>query len=322
VSEQSVLITGGAGFIGSTIADRLLAEGWSVGAFDAFEPFYPRSRKEANIRSALGLPGYRFFEGDTRDIDRLREVAAEVRPQVIVDLAARAGVRDSLTDPWMYIDINVRGLQNTLRVAAEQQARFVFASSSSIYGNDEREPFTEDQMRPRPESPYGATKIAGEALIHAHHAATGLQVGMGRLFTVFGPRQRPDLAIHKFAARMLDGEPIELYDDGRPRRDYTYVDDIVDGFVRLIETPRPFTLVNFGSHRPITVAELVDALETVLGVSAIRQMRPPVSGDVNATYADVTRAREQLGWAPRMPMLEGLSRFRDWLIEARAGLHG
>jgi UDP-glucuronate 4-epimerase len=315
-ADRRALVLGGAGFIGSSLVDRLLADGWVVAVLDAFEPFYPRERKEANLAGASSNPRFMLYEADTRDLDPYRAIVGEVRPDVIVDLAARAGVRDSLTNPWLYIDVNVRGLQNSLQLAAEQGARYVFTSSSSVYGNDVREPFTEEQMRCRPESPYGATKIAGEALVSAHHAASGLQVGMARLFTVFGPRQRPDLAIHKFALRMLRGEPIELYDQGRPRRDYTYVGDIVDGFVRLIETDRPYTLVNFGSHRPYTVAEMVDALEQVFEIDATRILQPPAPGDVKATYASIERARRQLDWAPQVSLLEGMRRFRDWLIEA------
>ena len=161
--------------------------------------------------------------------------------------------------------INVLGLQNSLQVAAEVGAKYVFASSSSVYGDDDRQPFHEDQMRSRPESPYGATKVAGEALVHAHHATTGLPVAIARFFTVFGPRQRPDLAIRKFALKILKGEPIELYGEGKPLRDYTYVDDIVDGFVRLGACPDPYLLVNLGSHRPFAVAELVDAMERIFG---------------------------------------------------------
>jgi UDP-glucuronate 4-epimerase len=316
VTERRALVLGGAGFIGSSLVDRLLADGWTVAAMDAFEPFYPRSRKEANLAAARTNPRFELYEADTRDLDRYRGIAAEVRPEVIVDLAARAGVRDSLTDPWLYIDVNVRGLQNSLRMAADHGARYVFASSSSVYGNDVREPFTEDQMQCRPESPYGGTKIAGEALVHAHHATNGLQVGMARLFTVFGPRQRPDLAIHKFALKMLRGEPIELYDGGRPRRDYTFVGDIVEGFVRLIETDRPYTLVNFGSHHPYTVTEMVDALEEVFGIEATRVLMPPAPGDVKATYASVERARAQLGWEPRVSLLDGMAHFREWLLKA------
>ncbi|HXG40934.1 MAG TPA: NAD-dependent epimerase/dehydratase family protein [Candidatus Limnocylindrales bacterium] len=310
---RRALITGGAGFIGSTLADRLLADGWTVTAVDAFEPFYPRARKLANLRAALTQPRFRLVEADTRDRAAIRAAILEARPDVVVDLAARAGVRPSIADPWTYIEINVGGLQNTLAAVAETGARLVFGSSSSIYGDDPRQPFREDEASGRPISPYGATKVAGEALVHAHHALTGLPVGIARLFTVYGPRQRPDLAIHSFAVRMLRGQPIDLYANGQASRDYTYVDDAVDALVRLASVGDPFLVVNVGSHRPIPTSTVVDELERALGVRAIRRLLPPQPGDVRATYADVSRAVERLGWTPRTPFPDGIDRFCAWL---------
>lgn len=216
-----VFVTGAAGFIGSSLIDRLLADGRQVTGIDCFEPYYNRATKERNLKGAMRSARFRFSEVDTRDPEALMRALADARPEVVVDLAARAGVRPSLVDPQLYIDINVTGLQHTLEATASVGARFVFASSSSVYGADPRRPFVEDQMSCRPESPYGATKIAGEALVHAHHATTGLPVAIARLFSVYGPRQRPDLAIHAFARRMLRGEPIELFAGGLAERDYT-----------------------------------------------------------------------------------------------------
>ena len=234
-----------------------------------------------------------------------------VRPEVIFDFAARGGVRDSLVDPWLYIGINVFvGLQNSLRVAAEFGAKYVFASSSSVYGDDDRQPFLElASDAPRPESPYGATKVAGEALLHAHYVATKRPVGIARFFTVYGPRQRPDLAIHKFSLAMLKVSRSSCTTQGRPLRDYTYVDDIVDGLIRLASANDPYLLVNLGSNHPVSVIQFVDALERIFGVPAKRVLRPMQPGDVPATYADVTRASERLGWQPRTALDEGLSRF-------------
>jgi UDP-glucuronate 4-epimerase len=312
-AARRALVTGGAGFIGSTLVDRLLAGGWQVTAFDAFEPFYPRERKERNIRSALGHPAYRLVEGDTRDQAAIVAAIREGRPDVVFDLAARAGVRPSIADPGSYVDINVRGLSNTLGAVAEVGARLVYASSSSIYGDDPRRPFAEEQAAGRPLSPYGATKVAGEALVHAHHAITGLPVAVARLFTVFGPRQRPDLAIHTFARQMLAGEPVQLFDAGRGSRDYTFVDDVVDAFVRLADAPSPFLLVNVGSHRPFETLAVVDELERALGVTAERVLMPRQPGDVEATFADVSRARATIGWQPTTPFSEGIDRFCAWL---------
>ena len=313
LASRRALVTGGAGFIGSTLVDRLLAEGWTVTAVDAFEPFYPRSVKEPNIAAASANPAFTLVEVDTRDRETLTAAVAAARPEVVIDLAAKAGVRPSIADPGLYIDINLHGLQNTLDAAAEAGARLVFASSSSVYGADARAPFSEDQMRNRPESPYAATKIGGEALTYAFHRLTGLPVVAARLFTVFGPRQRPDLAIHKFARQMLRGEAIELYDGGEGLRDYTFVDDLVDGLVRAIDAPHGHHIVNLGSHRPVRTSELVDRLEVALGVTARRVMAPHQAGDVPLTFANIDRARELLGWEPLTDLDVGLRRFAEWL---------
>jgi UDP-glucuronate 4-epimerase len=213
----------------------------------------------------------------------------------------------------------VRGLQNTLTAAAQTGARIVFASSSSVYGNDPQRPFREDQAQGRPLSPYGATKVAGEALVQAHHAVTGLAVGIARLFTVFGPRQRPDLAVMTFANRILDGEPIELFDAGRGVRDFTFVEDTVDALVRLGTTPHPHLTVNVGSGRPLPTVQVVDELERALGRQAIRHVMPAQPGDVMATHADIELARGALGWEPRTPFADGIDRFCAWLLADRQG---
>jgi UDP-glucuronate 4-epimerase len=213
---------------------------------------------------------------------------------------------------------NVVGFQNTLSAAAAVGARLVFASSSSIYGDDDRRPFAEDQARGRPESPYGATKVAGEALAFAHHRATGLPVGVARLFTVYGPRQRPDLAIHAFARRILDGQPVVLFDHGRGVRDYTFVTDAVDALVRLADRQDGHLVVNVGSDRPVRTSQVIDELERALGVRADRQLAPAQPGDVPATHADVSRARDVLGWTPRVAFPDGIDRFCAWLRAERA----
>jgi UDP-glucuronate 4-epimerase len=321
--SRRALVTGGAGFIGSTLVERLLADGWDVTAYDNFDPFYPREHKDRNLARAREHPAFRFIEGDTRASGALSVALGESRPDVVFDLAARAGVRPSIDDPLGYVDVNVRGLQVLLAEVAHAGASLVFASSSSVYGNDDRRPFTEGQSRGRPESPYGATKVAGEALVHAHHALTGLPVAVARLFTVYGPRQRPDLAIHRFARSILSGEPIDLYDEGRGLRDYTYVDDVVDALVRLADAKDPFLLVNVGSHNPVRTSDVVDELERALGRSVERRLLPAQPGDVIATFADVSLARERLGWEPRTPFRTGIERFCSWLtasaVQASSG---
>ncbi|HEY7847669.1 MAG TPA: GDP-mannose 4,6-dehydratase [Candidatus Limnocylindria bacterium] len=318
-SGRRCVITGGAGFVGSTLADRLLADGWQVVALDAFdESAYGRAAKLRNLRGALASEAFELREVDTRDAAATMTAVREAEPTVIFDLAARAGVRPSIADPAGYVATNVVGFQNTLSAAAAVGARLVFASSSSIYGDDDRRPFAEDQARGRPESPYGATKVAGEALAFAHHRATGLPVGVARLFTVYGPRQRPDLAIHAFARRILDGQPVVLFDHGRGVRDYTFVTDAVDALVRLADRQDGHLVVNVGSDRPVRTSQVIDELERALGVRADRQLAPAQPGDVPATHADVSRARDVLGWTPRVAFPDGIDRFCAWLRAERA----
>jgi len=310
---RTALVTGGAGFVGSTLVDRLLADGWRVTAFDSFDPYYPAAIKHRNLREATNHPAFDLIEGDTTAAGAVAAAMARVRPAVVFELAARAGVRPSIAQPATYMATNVLGLQHTLSAAAEVGARVIFASSSSIYGSDDRQPFTEGQALGRPESPYGASKVAGEALCHAHHAVTGLPVAVARLFTVYGPRQRPDLAIHAFARRMLRGEEIPVFDHGQALRDYTFVDDVVDAFVRLAAVDDPYLLVNVGSHHPVRTADMVSELERALGVSAIRTLLRAQPGDVPATFADVSRARDRLGWNSLVPFATGIDRFCAWL---------
>jgi UDP-glucuronate 4-epimerase len=313
VTDRRAFVTGAAGFIGSTLVDRLLEVGWRVAGFDNFDAYYSRSRKERNLAAAMRSARFHLIEGDTRDSASIARAMTEQVPSVVFDLAAKAGVRPSIADPAAYLAVNVEGLQNTLRAVAAVGARLVFASSSSVYGADPRQPFKEEQARGRPESPYGATKVAGEALVHVHHVLTGLPAGVARLFTVYGPRQRPDLAIHSFAAYMLSGEPIELFDKGRGTRDYTYVDDAVEALVLLAESSDAYLLVNVGSQHPVTTSQVADELERALGIVAERRYLPAQPGDVPATYADIGRARETLGWSPRTPFPDGIDRFCAWL---------
>jgi UDP-glucuronate 4-epimerase len=308
-----VIVTGAAGFVGSTLVERLLAEGRAVVGLDSFDPFYPAAQKRANLAVALASDRYRFVEGDICDEAALAD-AFRGGADAVVHLAALAGVRPSLERPAAYADVNVRG---TAAVAAAALAagvrRMVFASSSSVYGEREGGPFRETDAVERPISPYAATKRAGELLLHSFHATQGLSVVCARIFTAYGPRQRPDLAIRKFAERMLRGEPIPVFGDGTAVRDFTYVDDLVDGLVRALDAELGFSILNFGAGRTVSVVAVIAALERALGRKAKIDWLPKQPGDVSRTWSDSSAARAALGYAPRVPIEAGIERFAAWL---------
>jgi UDP-glucuronate 4-epimerase len=313
---ERVLVTGAAGFIGSTLVERLLGEGREVVGLDSFDPFYPEAAKRRNLTRALASPGFRLVEGDIRDAEAVEALFADHRPEGVVHLAALAGVRPSLERPAEYADVNVRGTAVILEAAARHGApRTVFASSSSVYGERRDGPFRETDPVERPVSPYAATKRAGELVAHTFHHVHGLSVTCARIFTAFGPRQRPDLAIRKFAERMLRGEQVPIYGDGSSLRDFTFVEDLVEGLVRALDTDLGFAILNLGAGRKISVLDVVKALERALGVAADIEWLPLQPGDVPRTWADVGAAREALGYAPRTAFEDGLARFVDWLRE-------
>ena len=321
MTAERVLITGAAGFIGSPLTERLLGEGRRVVALDSFDPFYPESHKQANLSTALRSDRFALVRADLRDTAALRGVFAGERFDAIVHLAALAGVRPSLERPAEYADVNVRGTAALLEAAVNAGApRVVFASSSSVYGERERSdgPFREIDPVERPVSPYAATKRAGELVAHTFHHAWGLSVTCARIFTAYGPRQRPDLAIRKFADRLLAGKPLPVFGDGSAQRDFTYVDDLVEGLVRAIDRDLGFALLNFAGGRTVSVLEVIQALERELGVRAEIDWQPEQIGDVRTTWGDISAARAALGYEPRVPFEEGLRRFADWLREPRA----
>ena len=310
---MKVLVTGGAGFIGSHLVDRLLERGDEVVCLDDFNDSYDPAVKRENIASALKNPSYALVEGDIRDRKVLRGIAARHRFKVIVHLAARAGVRASLKNPLLYEEVNCCGTLNLLEFAREHAVgRFVFGSSSSVYGARSEVPFSEHDCADRPISPYAATKRACELLCHVWHHLHGLSATCLRFFTVYGPRQRPEMEIHRFTRRILRGEPIEVYGDGTSRRDYTYVDDILDGLVRAVDTPFPFEVINLGESRTVELRALIAAIERAVGKKAVVKSLPDQPGDVPVTCADIRKAGELLGYSPRVRVEEGVQRFVDW----------
>jgi UDP-glucuronate 4-epimerase len=309
-----VLVTGGAGFIGSHLCARLLARGDEATAIDNFDPFYPEQLKRRALEPLLAR-GLRLFQADIRDAEAVERSFREARPECIVHLAALAGVRPSLERPAEYMDVNVRGTAVLLEAARKTGARrFVFGSSSSVYGKDAVPPFKESARIDSPLSPYAASKAAGEQLVSTWKNLYGVEAISLRFFTVYGARQRPDLAIHKFSRRMLAGQKLPFFGDGSSRRDYTFIDDILAGVLAALEVPLDrHEVVNLGGAHTTSLRELIGLLEEALGVRAELDQQPPQKGDMPLTSADVTRAREVLGYAPKTPLPQGLAKFAEWI---------
>ena len=312
-----ILITGAAGFIGSHLSERLCARGDTVIGLDNFDPFYGREIKEANLAALRGESRFSLCDGDIRDAAALERAFAPRAPDVVVHLAALAGVRPSLENPARYADVNVTGTQRVVDAAAAHGVRrLVFASSSSVYGLDSQPPFKESDACLQPVSPYASTKRAGELLLFVAHHLRALDVTCLRFFTVFGPRQRPDLAIHKFARLIAAGRPIELYGDGSSSRDYTFIDDIIDGVVASIDEAAAapgYRIYNLGGSRTTTLLRLVELLGEALGKTPQIVWRPEQPGDMKRTLADVGLSARALGYAPHVSMEDGIRRFVDWL---------
>ncbi|HVM61819.1 MAG TPA: GDP-mannose 4,6-dehydratase [Verrucomicrobiae bacterium] len=308
---MNVLVTGGAGFIGSHVVERLLDRGDRVTVIDDFNDFYDPSVKRRNVAAFAGR--VRMVEADICDQAKVRDLFLREQVETIVHLAARAGVRPSLANPQLYLQVNVVGTQNLLELAREfGVTKFVFASSSSVYGTSQPVPFREDMGPLQPISPYAATKLADEALCHVYHHLCGLDVACLRLFTAYGPRQRPDLAIHKFTSAIWRGQPVEMYGDGTTARDYTYVDDVVQGFVACLDREVGFEVINLGESRTVELRELVRLIETAVGKKAHLRRLAEQPGDVPITYADISKAKRLLGYNPRVDIEEGIRRFVEW----------
>ena len=309
-----VLVTGGAGFIGSHLCGRLLDRGDQVAAIDNFDPFYPERIKRRALEPLL-TRGLRFFQADIRDAEAVAVAFGEAAPDCIVHLAALAGVRPSIERPAEYMDVNVRGTSVLLEAARKAGVRrFVFGSSSSVYGANAAPPFRETARIESPLSPYAASKAAGEQLVSTFRNLYGLEAISLRFFTVYGARQRPDLAIHKFARLMLEGRKLPFFGDGSSRRDYTFIDDILAGVLAALSVPLSrHEIVNLGGAQTTTLRELIAILEDALGVRAELDLQPAQKGDMPLTSADVTHAGKVLGYAPRTPLREGIRFFAEWI---------
>lgn len=316
--RKRVLLTGGAGFIGSHVAEALLTHGHQLSIIDNLDNFYEPSRKRDNLAQVRRVGDFDYFEIDICDPGLLRAAVRQARPDAIIHLAARAGVRPSIEQPSLYERVNVAGTVNLLELARELPVeRVIFGSSSSVYGATNRVPFSEDDPVLRPISPYAATKLAAELMCYTYASLYGINAVCLRFFTVYGPRQRPDLAIHKFTGLMEAGKPIPVFGDGSMGRDYTYVDDIVAGVLSSLEyqfpaAGVPFDVFNLGNSHPVKLAELIGYLETATGRVAIRDSRPLQPGDVPLTWANIDKASKLLGYRPQTRMEEGLKKFVAW----------
>ncbi|MBL7922962.1 MAG: SDR family NAD(P)-dependent oxidoreductase [Bacteroidia bacterium] len=315
--KKNILVTGGAGFIGSNLNDELLKTGFSVYSLDNFDAFYEKGTKQNNIREALFHPHYRPYEGDIRDAKMLGSIFRDHNIDTVVHLASKAGVRPSILSPEEYFDVNVNGTLSLLKAMQEAGVKkLIFASSSSIYGNNLKIPYSETDVVDFPISPYAASKKATELITHVYHHLYGINVINFRFFTVYGARQRPDLAIHKFFHKLYTNQPIEIYGDGSTSRDYTYIDDIVkaiiSGIAFLDNTGHAYEIINLGNSNPVKLLDLISHIEDVSGRKFIRHHREMQEGDVNLTFADISKARKLLNYSPDTGIREGLMKFRKW----------
>ena len=311
MSQRSILVTGGAGFIGSKAADLFLREGWRVGVVDDFNDFYDPAIKRANIAALPGKPD--IFEGDICDPAAVERAFAPGW-DVVLHLAARAGVRPSIQNPDLYARTNVLGTLQVLDASVKHKVgKLIFASSSSVYGATDEVPFRESAALRRTFSPYAATKVSGEQICSTYSSLHGLPVVILRFFTVYGPGQRPDLAIHKFTRAIWEGRPIQQFGDGSSRRDYTYIDDIVQGVRGAVDYNRAsFDIFNLGESETTSLTGLIAAIEGALGKKAVIERKPDQPGDMPATWADISKARLLLGYAPQTKITEGIPKFVEW----------
>jgi UDP-glucuronate 4-epimerase len=318
---SSILVTGGAGFIGSHLCEQLLKKGYTVICLDNFDSFYDPNIKIKNVEGMRKkFPNqFELVTGDIRNDEHLKQTFKKNRIDSVVHLAARAGVRPSINNPLLYQDVNIRGTIVLLEACKEFGIKdFIFASSSSVYGENQRVPFSEDDLDIQPISPYGATKRAGELLCYSYHHLYGMNIACLRIFTAYGPRQRPEMAIHKFTRLIDEGEKIPIYGDGSSRRDYTYIDDLIEGILTVMHHHRGFELYNLGESQTTSLNELIHLIEEAFGKKANVEMLEPQPGDVSITYADISKAERKLGYHPNIKIEKGIKRFVEWYKAQRA----
>lgn len=311
---KRILITGGAGFIGSNLAKKLLdTNNYHLYCIDNFDPFYPRNQKEQNIENLKKKNDFTLIEGDIRNTGDLQKAEGI---DVIIHLAAKTGVRTSIHEPALYYDVNVKGTQNLLEFARQQNIKqFIFASSSSVYGVNKNIPWKEDETV-LPISPYASTKLSGEMMGHVYSYLYGIRFLALRFFTVYGPSQRPDLAIHKFVKSITNNEPVTVFGDATSSRDYTFIDDIVQGISAAIKySASHFEIINLGNHNPVTLKDLLKAIENISGMQAIINQLPEQQGDVSTTYADISKAKKLLDYNPMISLEDGLLSFYNWYVK-------
>lgn len=314
--NNRILITGGAGFIGSHLVNRLLSLGLQITCLDSFDPFYGRDVKQRNIEEALSDKRFKLIVGDIRNRENLEACFESNDIDCVIHLAAKAGVRQSLIDPIECYNVNVIGTLNLLETMRSHEVKkMIFASSSSVYGNNPKSRFTEIDNVDLPVSPYAASKKAGELLCHTFYHLYNFDIFCLRFFTVYGPRQRPDLAIHKFTNRILNDEPIEIYGDGNSYRDYTYIDDITDGIIKSCQKLSGYEVINLGGGNPVTLNSMVDTIERLLNKTSKKVHLPFQAGDVNCTYSDITKAQKLLGYLPTTIFEDGMANFIKWKLK-------
>lgn len=323
MKKKSILITGGAGFIGSHLSEKLIEQGNNVVIIDNFNDYYSPVLKEENVnivrkRATECASDYKVYQGDIRDKSLIDTVFSENKIDAVIALAANAGVRPSIDDPLYYVDVNLMGLTNILEAMREYKcSSLVFASSSSVYGNNKIVPFKESDAVDNPISPYAATKKAGELLCYTYHHLFNINTICLRYFTVYGPRQRPDLAINKFTRLMLNKDTIPMYGDGSTARDYTYVSDIVDGTIKAMnyamqKNKKVYDIFNLGGSNPISLKDLIDVIANTLDITPKIEQLPMQAGDVNITYSDYSHAKDVLGYSPKVKIDDGIQRFVNW----------